>query len=158
MTERIRDTGDELVLYDDQHTLLRVTDPTRLLAAAHAGVHILPGGRLSVAGMIRQRLVIESGGACYASGFIRAVPNVAEGGFLDVTGQLSPVRWPPADIEGTILIAVGARYGQNIVSADGTLVPHHTTTPARVADSTPRFRIIHSGPTPVLEGPLERAT
>lgn len=158
MTERIRDTGDELVLYDDQHTLLRVTGPTRLLAAAHSGVHILTGGTLTVAGIIRQRLVIEPGGACYASGFIRAVPKVAEGGFLDVTGQLSPVRWPRADIEGTILIAVGARYGQNIVSADGALVPRHTTMPARVANSTPRFRIIHSGPTPVLEGPVEPTT
>lgn len=95
--------------YDDQHALLRVTGPTRLLAAAHGSVHILPGGTLTVAGSVRQRLVIESGGAWYASGFIRAVPKIAEGGFLDVTGQLSPVRWPSADIEGTILIAVGAR-------------------------------------------------
>lgn len=29
MTERIRNTGDELILHDDQHTLLRVTGPTR---------------------------------------------------------------------------------------------------------------------------------
>lgn len=155
MTDRIRDTGDELVYYDDQHTLLRVTGPTRLLAAAHGGVHIQPGGTLTVAGIIRQRLVIESEGACYASGFIRAVPTVAEGGFLDVTGQLSPVRWPLADIEGTILIAVGARYGQHVVTAEGTLVPYDSTAPARVAASTPRFRITRSGPTPTLEGPID---
>ena len=58
MTERIRNTGDELILYDDQHTLLRVTGPTRLLGAAHGGVHVLAGGSLIVAGIIRQRLVI----------------------------------------------------------------------------------------------------
>jgi hypothetical protein len=29
-----------------------------------------------------------------------------------MTGHLSPVRWPEAHIEGTILIAVGARYLQ----------------------------------------------
>jgi hypothetical protein len=52
-----------------------------------------------------------SGGICHASGYIRAVLKVAEGGFLDMTGHLSPVRWPEAHIEGTILIAVGARYG-----------------------------------------------
>lgn len=158
MTERIRDTGDELVLYDDQQALLCVTGPIRLLAAARGGVHILRGGTLTVAGTIRQRLVIEPGGDCYASGFIRAVPKVAEGGFLDVTGQLSPVRWPAADVEGTILIAVGARYGQQVVTADGALAPGDSTIPARVTDSTPRFRIVHSGPTPVLEGPVEPTT
>lgn len=123
MTKRVRDTGDELVLYDDQHTLLRVSGPTRLLGAAHGGVHISTGGSLIVAGIISRRLVIESGGACYASGYIRAVPKVADGGLLDVTGHLNPVRWPAADIEGTILIAVGARYGQHIVTADGSLAP-----------------------------------
>lgn len=111
MTEGIRDTGDEPVFYDDQHTLLRVTGPTRLLGAAHAGVHVLAGGRLYVAGIIRQRLVVDTGG------------------FLDVTGHLDPVRWPAADIEGTILIAVGARYGKHIVIADGTLAPHGSATP-----------------------------
>lgn len=159
MTARIRDTGNELVYYDDQHTLLRVTGPTRLLAAAHGGVHILPGGTLTVAGIIRQRLVVESGGACYASGYIRAVPKVAEGGLLDVTGQLSPVRWPEADIEGTIVIviAVGARYGQHVVTAEGTLAPADSTAPARIGDSTPRFHIVCSGQMPTLEGPIEPA-
>lgn len=78
MTERIRNTGDELIL-DDQHTLLRVTGPTRLLGAAHGGVHVLAGGSLIVAGIIRQRLVVDTGGELHASGYIRAVPKVAEG-------------------------------------------------------------------------------
>lgn len=157
MTERIRDTGDELVYYDDQHTLLRVTGPTRLLAAAHSGVHILPGGTLTVAGIIRQRLVIEPGGACYASGYIRAVTKVAEGGFLDVTGHLNPVRWPAAEIAGTILIAVGARYGQQVVSADGSLATYDSDAATRVNESTPRFRIVRSGPVPTLDGPIDSA-
>ncbi|MGO1183943.1 MAG: hypothetical protein ACTMHS_12940 [Micrococcaceae bacterium] len=158
MTERIRDTGDVRVLYDDQHTLLRVTGPTRLLGAAHAGVHVLAGGRLHITGIIRQRLIIDTGGACYASGYIRIVPKVAAGGFLDVTGHLNPVRWPPADIEGTILIAVGARYGNHIVTTYGTLAPYGSITPERINESTPRFRITRSGPTPTLEGPIEATT
>lgn len=44
MTERARETSDELVLYEDQRTLLRVTKPIRLLGAAHGGVHVLSGG------------------------------------------------------------------------------------------------------------------
>ena len=154
MTERIRDTGDELVFYDDQHALLRVTGTTRLLGAAHAGVHVLVGGKLQVAGIIRQRLVVDTGGACYASGYIRAVPKVAAGGFLDVTGHLDPVRWPATDIEGTILLAVGARYGRHIVTGDGTLAPYDPTVAERINDTTPRFRIVRSGPTPTLEAPI----
>lgn len=149
--ERIRDTGEELIVYDDQQTLLRITRPTRLLAAAHGGVHVLSGGRLNVTGIIRQRLVIDNGGACYASGYIRAVPKVAAGGFLDVTGHLSPVRWPAADIEGTILIAVGARYGEYVVAADGRLAPYDPTSAERADDSSPRFRVVRSGPIPVVE-------
>lgn len=64
MTECVRDTGDELVLYDDQHTLLRVTGPTRLLGAAHAGVNVLAGDRLHIAGVICQRLDVDTGRAC----------------------------------------------------------------------------------------------
>lgn len=154
MTEHIRDAGDELVLYDDQRALLRVSGPTRLLGAAHGGVHVLTGGRLHVAGIIRQRLVIDAGGTCHASGYIRAVPKVAEGGFLDVTGHLNPVRWPAADIVGTILIAVGARYGDHIVTADGTLAPYDPTAAERINDTTARFRITRSGPTPALDGPV----
>lgn len=75
MTERIRDPGDEQVLYDDRRTLMRVTGPTRLLGAVHAGFRVLAGGNLHVARIIRQRLVIDTGGACYASGYIRAVPR-----------------------------------------------------------------------------------
>lgn len=154
MIERIHDTGDELVIPDDQHTLLRVSGPTRLLGAAHGGVHVLACGRLHVARIIRQRLVVDIGGACYASGHIRAVPKVAAGGFLDVTGHLDPVRWPAADIEGTILIAVGARYGQHVVTADGTLAPNDPATEERINDATVRFRITHGGPAPTLEGPV----
>ncbi|GFZ82606.1 hypothetical protein [Nesterenkonia alkaliphila] len=150
MTERVRDTGDELVFYDDQRTLLRVSGPTRLLGAAHCGVHVRTGGRLIVSGIISQRLSIESGGACYASGYIRAIPKVAEGGFLDVIGHLNPVRWPANDIEGTILIAVGARYGQHVVTPDGSLALYDSDAATRVNDSTPRFRIVRSGPMPVL--------
>jgi hypothetical protein len=71
-----------------------------------------------------------------------------------MTGHLSPVRWPEADIEGTILIAFGARYGQLVVTADGALAPHDSTAPARTSDSTPRFRIVRSGPTLTLERPI----
>lgn len=155
MTERIRDTGDELVLYDDQHTLLRVTRRTRLLGAAHGGIHVLAGGTLIVAGIIGQRLVIESGGACYASGYIRAVPKVAEGGLLDVTGHLNPVRWPEAEVEGTILIAVGASYGQSVLTGDGLLAPSGSTGLAHASESAQRFRIVRSGPTPTLQGPID---
>lgn len=80
MTERIRNTGDVLILYDDQHTLLRVTEPTRLL---------------------------------------------------------------------------GARYGEHVVTADGGLAAYGSTAPERINDSTPRFRITRSGPTPTLDGPIE---
>lgn len=155
MIERIRDTGDELVFYDDQHTLLRVTGPVRLLGAAHAGVHVLSGGTLHVAGIIRQRLVVDTGGACYASGYIRAVPKVAAGGLLDVTGHLNPIRWPAANIQGTILIAVGARYGEYVITADGMLAPYEPPAVKRINDATPRLRITRSGPTPNLEGPTE---
>lgn len=155
MTERVRDTGDEVVLYDDQHTLLRVTGRTRLLGAAHGGIHVLAGGTLIVAGIISKRLVIEPGGACYASGYIRAVPKVAKGGLLDVTGHLDPVRWPPADIEGTIVLAVGARYGQFVLTGDGVLAPTDSTVSVCASESAPRFRIVHSGPTPVLYVPVE---
>lgn len=118
--ERIRDTGEELVVHDDQQTLLRVTRPARPFGAAHGGIHVLSGGRLNFTGMIRQRLVIDDGGACCASEYIRAIPKVAAGRLLDVTRHFSPVRWPAADIEGTILIAVGTRYGEYVV-ADGSL-------------------------------------
>ncbi|HPE11217.1 MAG: hypothetical protein M9886_05260 [Candidatus Nanopelagicales bacterium] len=157
MTERIRDTGDELVLYDDQRTLLRVTKRTRLLGAAHGGVHVLAGGTLIAAGIIGQRLIVELGGTCYASGYIRAVPKVAEGGLLDVTGHLNPVRWPEAEVEGTILIAVGARYGQSVLTGDGILAPSDPTAPAGAGESAPRFRITRSGPTPTLQGPIDPA-
>ncbi|GAB3767763.1 hypothetical protein [Microlunatus parietis] len=75
-----------------------------------------------------------------------------------MTGHLDPVRWPPADIDGTILVAVGARYGQHVVAADGTLAPYEPTAVERINDSTPRFRIVRSGPTPTLEGPIEPTT
>lgn len=155
MTERIRNTGDVLILYDDQHTLLRVTEPTRLLGAAYDGLHVLAGGSLIVAGIIRQRLVIDTGGACHASGYIRTVPKVAEGGFLDVTGHLDPVGCPPGDVDSTVLIAVGARYGEHVVTADGGLAAYGSTAPERINDSTPRFRITRSGPSPTLDGPIE---
>lgn len=154
MTERARDTGDELVLYDDQHELLRVTRSTRLLGAALGGVHVLDGGSLIAVGIINQRLIIDSGGACYASGHIRAVPKVASGGLLDVTGHLNPVRWPGVEIEGTILIAVGARYGDHNVAASGVLAAYDPTATERINDATPRFRITGSGSAPILEGPV----
>ncbi|OYO07995.1 hypothetical protein CGZ94_21360 [Enemella evansiae] len=47
MTERIRDIGDDLALYEDQQTPLRVTRTPRLLGAAHGSVHALGGGRLT---------------------------------------------------------------------------------------------------------------
>lgn len=64
-----------------------------------------------------------------------------------MTGHLNPVRWPPAHIDGTVLIAVGARYGEHVVTADGGLAPYGSTAPERINDSTPRFRITRSGPT-----------
>ena len=155
MTERVHDSGDEVVFYDDQRTLLRVSGPTRLLGAAYGGVHVRTGGRLIVSGIISQRLVVEAGGACYASGYIRAIPKVAEGGFLDVAGHLNPVRWPAADIEGTILIAVGACYGQHVVTADGSLAAYDSDVATRDNDSTPRFRFVRSGPMPVLANSTE---
>lgn len=152
--ERVSDTGDELVFHDDQSMLLRVTRRTRLLGAANGGVHVLASGVLIAAGIIRQRLIVEAGGACYASGYIRAVPKVAQGGLLDVTGELSPVRWPEADIDGTILIAVGAVYGQQVVTPDGGLAPLDPSTRVRVSDAAPRFRVVRNGSAPVIEGPV----
>src|SRR5699024_3190336 len=55
--------------------------------------------------------------------------------------------------EGTILIAVGARYGDRIVTDDGTLSRYESVAPARVNDGTPRYRIIRNGPAPNLQGP-----
>lgn len=155
MTERVRDTGDEFVLYDDQHELLRVTRPTRLLGAALGGVHVLDGGSLIAAGIINQRLMVDGGGACYASGYIRAIPKVARGGLLDVTGHLDPVRWPAANIDGTILIAVGARYGKQVVTADGALAPLDATTHVGASEAAPRFHIVRGGPAPVLDASVE---
>lgn len=40
-----------------------------------------------------------------------------------MTGHLDLVRWRPVDIEGTILIAVGARYGEHVVTAAGQFRP-----------------------------------
>lgn len=155
MTERVRDTGDELVLYDDQHQLLRITRPTRLLGAALGGVHVLEGGSLIAVGIINQQLVIDSGGTCHASGYIRAVPKVASGGLLDVTGHLDPVRWPAVDIDGTILIAIGARYGMQVVTADGTLALLEATTHVRASEAAPRFHLVRGGPVPVLDASVE---
>lgn len=47
MTEGIRDIGYKLALYEDQQMPLRVTHTLRLLGAAHGGVHVLGGGRLT---------------------------------------------------------------------------------------------------------------
>lgn len=65
MTERVRVTADELVVYADQHSILCVSGAARLLAVAHGGVHILSDGKLTVAGVIRRGLMIELGGACW---------------------------------------------------------------------------------------------
>ncbi|WP_392423716.1 hypothetical protein [Barrientosiimonas humi] len=62
MTERVRVTANELVVYAHQHSIPCVSGATRLLTVAHGGVQILPGGTLTVAGVIRQRLMIELGG------------------------------------------------------------------------------------------------
>ncbi|MCW2301596.1 hypothetical protein [Rhodococcus erythropolis] len=72
-----------------------------------------------------------------------------------MTGHLNPVRRQAADIDGTILIAVGARDGDHIVAADDTLARHDPTAAERINDSTPRFRIVRSGPTPTRERPIE---
>ncbi len=73
-----------------------------------------------------------------------------------MTGHLNPVRWLAADIEGTILLAAGARHGDHIVTADGTLAPYDPATVEPINDSTTRFRITRSGPAPMLEGPIEQ--
>ena len=39
----------------------------------------------------------------------------------------------------------------------GTLAPPDSIAPARVSDSTPRFRIVRSGSVPILEGPIDPA-
>lgn len=127
---------------------------TNLGRAARVAIY---GGGVIAAGIIGQRLIVELGGTCYASGYIRAVPKVAEGGLLDVTGHLNPVRWPEAEVEGTILIAVGARYGQSVLTGDGILAPSDPTAPAGAGESAPRFRITRSGPTPTLQGPIDPA-
>jgi hypothetical protein len=43
---------------------------------------------LVASGIIGQRLLIESGAACYAPATSAPSPEVAQGGFLDVTGHL----------------------------------------------------------------------
>lgn len=60
-------------------------------------------------GRRKGRLPIEAALAAFRR--YRPCISVAAGGFLDATGNAGPFRWPPADIEGTILIAVGARCG-----------------------------------------------
>ena len=47
----------------------------------------------------------------------------------------------------------GARDGDHIVAADDTLARHDPTAAERINDSTPRFRIVRSGPTPTRERP-----
>lgn len=81
---------DEQVLYNDQRPLLRVSGPTRLRGAAHAGVDVLGGGTNHVVGIICQRPIIAAGGTCYTPGYIRAVSMVAAAGFPDVAGHLEP--------------------------------------------------------------------
>lgn len=68
-----------------------------------------------------------------------------------MTGHLDPVRWPAADLKRIILIAVGARYGHHIVTADRTLAPYGSAVPHRTNDATGRLRIVRSSPTPTLE-------
>nr|WP_322002508.1 hypothetical protein [Rhodococcus qingshengii] len=41
------------------------------------------------------------------------------------------------------------------MAADDTLARHDPTAAERINDSTPRFRIVRSGPTPTRERPIE---
>lgn len=71
-----------------------------------------------------------------------------------MTGHLNAVRWPAVEIEGTILIAVGARYGEHSVAANGVLAAYDPTATERINDATPRFCITGGGSAPILEGPV----
>lgn len=70
MTERVRVTADEMVVYADQGSILCVSGATRLLAVARGGVHILLGGTLTVADVIRH--VAVRADSCAARGRVVA--------------------------------------------------------------------------------------
>jgi len=67
MTERARDAGDELIPISTSARSCASLDLPGCSAQPRGGVHILAGGRLTVAGIIRQRVVIDMGGVAVST-------------------------------------------------------------------------------------------
>lgn len=148
-TVRVGQMGDERVIHGDADGLLHVSGRVRLLGHAYDGVHIEPGGTLITSGIIRDWLHIDTGGALYSSGLVLAQPQLADDALLDVRGELSVPRLP-REVHGTILIAVGARYKDQVLRPDGTLTPRVGLEGGNAKPSAPRYRFASGGREPVL--------
>jgi hypothetical protein len=104
---------------------------------------------LVTSGIIREWLRIDTGGTFYSGGLFVAQPQVAAGGLLDIRGELSVARLPH-ELSGTILLAVGARYRDQVLRPDGTLTPRFGIKGGNAQPSAPRYRFISGGREPIL--------
>ncbi|HEX4402087.1 MAG TPA: hypothetical protein VHZ98_12240 [Galbitalea sp.] len=140
---------DERVIHGTEDGVLHVSGRVRLLGHAYDGVHIHPGGTLITSGIIGKWLRIDTGGAFYSSGLVSAQPQLADDAILEIRGELSVPRLP-RELHGTILIAVGARYNDQVLRPDGTLIPRVGIEGGNAQSSAPRYRIAAGGREPVL--------
>jgi hypothetical protein len=149
VTVRIEQTDDEQIIHGDADNLLHVTSRVRLLGHAYQGVHVHRGGTLITSGIIAGWLQVDTDAACYTSGLIRAQPQVAEGGLLDIRGWLTIPRLR-REQPGTILLAVGARYNDLILQPGGTLTPLGGIEGGNAPEHAPRYHIVSGGRVPAL--------
>ena len=149
MTVWVEQMEDERVIHGDADGLLHVSGRVRLLGHAYDGVHVHPGGTLITSGIIREWLRVDTGGICYSSGLVRAQPQLADDALLDIRGGLSVPRLPH-ELRGTILIAVGARYKDQVLRSNGTLTPRVGIEGGNAEPFAPRYRFANGGREPVL--------
>ena len=149
MTIWIEQIEDERVIHGHADGILHVSGRVRLLGHAYDGVHIHPGSTLITSGIIGKWLRVDTGGALYSSGLVLAQPQLDDNALLDIRGQLSVPRLP-RELHGTILIAVGARYKDQVLQPDGTLTPRVGTEGGNAQPSAPRYRVTAGGREPVL--------
>lgn len=126
---------------------LVVTDHVLFTGIAMAGIRVRAGGILEASGIINEHLIVEDGGQARLRGVCACRPTVHAGGLLDVTGSL--LSRIPLEINGTILVAVGAVIRGQRVAADGTLTDGEQPS-AGIHDATPRYRIQSGGRTTTL--------
>lgn len=149
MTVWIEQTEDEQIIRGNPDSLLHVTGRVRLLGDAFHGVHVNAGGTLTTSGIITNWLQVDTDAACYTSGLIRAQPQVAEGGLLDIRGWLTIPRLRREQL-GTFLLAVGTRYNDLILRPDGTLTPRTNNDGGEAPEASPRYRVLSGGREPAL--------